>query len=262
MVEFKVGHKYENVKGVYKVVSIDGDSMVIRWDSGEQVTSTIELQRRIIERMEWERLEASRPRKKKSKCGGDFDGLGAGDFKDSVTGTSWRSRASLGGAVTTKLPSDKFKFNSWSIYGTPRIQWLDREHQEHHDTWFQAKFFVQLDEGHLSYGFCIERSDDPKDPKDDWKEFIFWLRDKKNEDWLNGVASNQNLDIRESGKNVSLASLLESLPEGRWRSAEIAKRVPKEQVLQRAESIADDISALFETLMPLYEASAPRAAIR
>jgi hypothetical protein len=51
---FKVGQEYENMKGAYKVLSIDGNTMRIRWESGEEITTTISLQSLIMMRMQRE----------------------------------------------------------------------------------------------------------------------------------------------------------------------------------------------------------------
>ncbi len=56
-IEFEVGDKYENMKGVYEVISINGGSMIIRWENGEQISTSTDLQRRIVQRMERERQE-------------------------------------------------------------------------------------------------------------------------------------------------------------------------------------------------------------
>jgi len=50
-IEFEVGEKYENMKGIYEVLSIDRNTMRIRWESGEEITTTVSLQSRIIMRM-------------------------------------------------------------------------------------------------------------------------------------------------------------------------------------------------------------------
>jgi hypothetical protein len=50
-VKFEIGEKYENMKGTYEVLSIDRNTMRIRWDSGEEVTTTVSLQSRIVRRM-------------------------------------------------------------------------------------------------------------------------------------------------------------------------------------------------------------------
>jgi hypothetical protein len=51
IIKFQVGQKYENMKGVYEVLSTDGNSMRIRWESGEEIATTMSLQRQIIIRM-------------------------------------------------------------------------------------------------------------------------------------------------------------------------------------------------------------------
>jgi hypothetical protein len=38
--KFEVGKKYENMKGSYEVLSIKGEGMRIRWDTGEEITTT------------------------------------------------------------------------------------------------------------------------------------------------------------------------------------------------------------------------------
>ena len=49
--EFEISKKYENMKGAYEVLSIDRNTMRIRWDSGEEITTTVSLQSKIIMRM-------------------------------------------------------------------------------------------------------------------------------------------------------------------------------------------------------------------
>ena len=70
--EFAVNEQYENEKGIFTVVSIDKQDMVIRWQNGEKITTNIDLQARIQKRKQREKIirEAednatkSRPRKK------------------------------------------------------------------------------------------------------------------------------------------------------------------------------------------------------
>ncbi len=48
--EFQVDEQYENEKGVFTVVSMDRENMVIRWADGEEIRTDIDLQRRIHSR--------------------------------------------------------------------------------------------------------------------------------------------------------------------------------------------------------------------
>ena len=67
-IRFEVGGKYENMKGVYEVIAIRRDSMDIRWENGEEITTPIELQQRIIERMRHEKeMEEAKALKKAKK---------------------------------------------------------------------------------------------------------------------------------------------------------------------------------------------------
>jgi hypothetical protein len=53
--EFVVGEKYENEKGVFTVMSIEKDEMVIRWTNGEEAETSLEFQDRIQQRRNWEK---------------------------------------------------------------------------------------------------------------------------------------------------------------------------------------------------------------
>ena len=88
-IQFEVGGKYENMKGVFEVIAIHRDSMDIRWENGEEITTPIELQQRIIERMEHEKeMEEAKAKQKakkakaaSSKAGKQFSGLEESDFR-------------------------------------------------------------------------------------------------------------------------------------------------------------------------------------
>jgi hypothetical protein len=54
---FMVGEKYENEKGIFSVMSIEKDSMVIQWANGEEIQTSIEFQGRIQKRREWEKTQ-------------------------------------------------------------------------------------------------------------------------------------------------------------------------------------------------------------
>ena len=71
--EFRVDEKYENEKGIFTVMSIERDEMVIRWANGEEVQTSMEFQGRIQKRRQWEKtLEeekavAAKPAPRKTK---------------------------------------------------------------------------------------------------------------------------------------------------------------------------------------------------
>jgi hypothetical protein len=285
-IEFKVGQEYENMKGAYRVLSVNRDTLCIRWESGEEVTTTVALQSRIIERMQRERELIRGKRGGKSKrprlpeYASKFEGLKEDDFSEDVAGTSWRHYNGLGGAVAVRVNSDRFDIASWPRYGLAEICWADLNDRRHDDVRLQAKFFARLDEDCLYCGLCIGGCNQTTDAKDDRNAFTVWLRDGKNESWLNTVASEQDLSIYDIEEEVfsgpitsgrgkwrlsnkgqgqeieSLADFLDGLTENARMDLQIVKRVEKDQVVPRGVEIADDIAQLFEMLMPLYEASA------
>ncbi len=283
-IEFAVGEKYRNRKGLYEVISRRGDKMVIQWEDGEKVETSVEFQRRIIDGMRFEKKvkeEKKLPPKKKSSSRkvSKFKGLSEGDFKNNITKTKWRGRPALGGAVTQKLDSDRYTFNSWAVYRIPSVHWADAAHRDSsEDIWRQAKFFAQVDEHSLFYGFYIERPDDKGLESQEWKHFLEWLKNPENEGWLKTIAEGNGLLIFDKENRFegtieavkgewkrrredeeedldSLYAFIDRLPEEHWLNLQIAKRIKKEEALERKEKIADDISSLFMVLMPLYEAS-------
>lgn len=291
-IEFRVGDKYENVKGPYEVISVDGDSMVIRWENGEEVSTAIDLQQRILERLDLEKrlkeaakqkkaVKPSKSRAASSRYGNKFSGFEEGDFKKNITATSWRSRSCLGGAVTGKLPSDKFSFNSWAVYRKPAIHWADISHRDRGNAWLQAKFFAEVDSEQLYYGLYLESPENSTDAQHDFAAFIAWLKDPKNEQWMCRVAAENDIAIYDLEEKRfkgmikahgdkwrihlpnghedidSLYAFLDDLPDERGLDLNIARIEKKEIVLTKEAAISDDISGLFEALMPLYDAATP-----
>jgi len=286
-IEFEVGGKYENMKGSYEVLSINDDTMQIRWETGEEIETDIEFQRRIIERMEFEQQRlADKKTKKGVKTAGagrvKFEGLKGSDFSKKVSGTIWRRRSCLGGAVKVFSDSDRLDIKSWSIARKPMIQWADVRHRNPDIFNYQGKFFVRLNEDNLCCGYCIERSKKADKNLGDWDVFMTWLMDTENEQRLKEIAFDRNLTICQltkdgdivwkihstdgkwqldkKGQEKSLDSLhdfLNKLSEGSRRiDLQISKIMSKQHVIEKGIGIADDISAIFEVLFPIYKASA------
>jgi hypothetical protein len=53
--EFSVDESYENEKGPFRVLSIESDEMLIRWENGEEAHTSVEFQGRIQLRRQWEK---------------------------------------------------------------------------------------------------------------------------------------------------------------------------------------------------------------
>ena len=55
-VKFVVDEQYENEKGVFTVISIRGDDMLIRWVDGKEIKTTVSFQQMIQRRRQREAL--------------------------------------------------------------------------------------------------------------------------------------------------------------------------------------------------------------
>lgn len=287
-IDFKVGEKYENEKGLFEVVSIKGDQMVIQWNTGETVKSTVEFQRRIQERRLFEKIEEEKAALSPSAKVKDassrsprkaFKGFQDGDFSNKISKTKWRTRVQLGGSVLPHLPSIRFDFNSWSAKRQNELHWADTTHWRSKQSAYPAKFFARADETSLAWGFYIERPDQTGAISADWVSFVNWLREKKNDQWLRSVANEDGLVIYDAhqscfggvikpaagnwaveGSSVrnkvsALGAFIESLPSTSWLDLMIAKRISKEEAIARGNAIVTDMAKLFDCLLPLYEAA-------
>jgi len=186
---FVVGGRYRNRQGAYRVLSIQGDRMTIRYDSGQEAQVSVETQMRIRANMEAERdarpaAAAERVRSKGHRASGrkptHFEGLCEQDFQRGVAGTSWRRRSSLGGLLAEELSlAAGAVFQSYAIYRRAEVHIARPEHYDKSDRrgWRAAKFLFRLDPEQAFYGFYIEKNNGPMDSTWLWPNLMAALRD-------------------------------------------------------------------------------------
>ncbi len=103
-----------------------------------------------------------------------------GDFKDDVTGTSWRRREGFGGLLAARLAAlSKQAFESYSIYRRPEVYVALPQFFAPGDSRRNAKFFFNLDDRAAHHGFWIEKSDEAMDATWDWLRFTAALTREK-----------------------------------------------------------------------------------
>jgi hypothetical protein len=280
--EFNVDEQYENEKGVFRVISIQGDEMIIRWENGEEIRTEIDLQLRIAERRQREKQEResagnpspkSTPREKTV-----FSGFAPTDFKKSGSGTTWRSRSQLGAAVAQKIDTTRFKFNSWAFGNKPEMHVQDIEHHGHAETDYQARFFIRVDYRALYYGFRVARPDNKGGTSTDWNAFSGWLNQQENEQMLHAIAVEDNLTVcnltspssgtllasddgwraDESGRQPckeALTGYINDTPETRPFDLQLAGTIDKDDAVACGRDIVGNIAQLFTRLLPLYQAA-------
>lgn len=278
---FAKGCHYENMKGSYQVLSIDGNTMRIQWENGEESVTEVKLQDRILSRFEREvraakaRRLSTRQEEVEPQFGPGFHGLVPLDFTLDAAKMTWRSRTSgLGTAVTQELGVGEFCFGFWSPFRKPAILWADVDQKTGSTARPQAGFFCRLDEERAYYGFFVERSSED-DGRGDWHRFNEWLAGADHENWLRTLAAANGLkffdsrdgsclqpagaqwvQVREEGRTdvPSLGGFLQAHPGEAGTVLECAVVVEKDRVVRRAQKLGRDIAQVFELLMPLYRA--------
>lgn len=279
--EFSVDEQYENEKGVFRVIAIQGDEMIIRWENGEEIRTEIDLQLRIAERRQREKQErefADNP--SKSATAGEkpvFSGFAPTDFKKSASGTIWRSRSQLGAAVAQKIDTARFKFNSWAFGNKPEMHVQDIEHHGLTENEYQARFFIRVDYRALYYGFRVARPDNKGDVAADWKAFSDWLIHQENERMLHEIAVKEKLTVcnlvsPSSGALLAsddgwcadkagcqsceaLTGYINDTPETRPFDLQLSGIIEKDEAVACGLDIVENIARLFTRLLPLYQAA-------
>jgi hypothetical protein len=290
-IQFEVGGKYENMKGVFEVIAIRRDSMDIRWESGEEISTPIELQQRIIERMQHEKemeaakaLQKAKKSKASSKAGKQFTGLEESDFSNTVSKTSWRGRGQLGGAVAQRFKTKQFKFNSWAVLRKPEVNWLDVKRQKQEDLPLQGKFFARVESDHFFYGLTVPAPAPSETQASDWHRLMDWLVKPENDAWLKKQCLAHDLHLCDLGKQgfsgtiaskedqwvaeqagksepslEPLSTFLSTCVKSDGVDLRIQKQIDKATAIDKKQGIAGDMATLFETLMPIYAAIAGTA---
>jgi hypothetical protein len=286
---FQPGERYENRRGLFEVISVDENSMRIRWDTGEEIDTSVAFQAKILANMDREFAEASvQKRGKTPKSFGEyFRGLHAEDFAEDVTGTHWRAREQLGGAVT-KLLDVREPYNSWSIYGRPEVHWASVSRYRLHHSSVQAKFLARVNAEEMLFGLYLERSNQTSDNQDDWVKFVAWVSKAQNATWLHetllrsgsvitnpynnwpdlafygtisptsaGYSWNRPAKPESAFRPDQLGQTLGELSAEHWLNVVLGRTISKEVAVSEGARIAATIADLFNTLLPVYENTTP-----
>jgi hypothetical protein len=255
--------------------------MRIRWESGEESETDLELQDRILSRFEREvRAAKARPSTPPEEAephfGPRFRGLVATDFTLDAAKTTWRSRTSgIGSSVTQALDAGEFCFGFRVPFRKPMILWADVDQRTGSAAQLQTGFFCRLDEARAYYGFFVERSSEA-DGKGNWHRFLEWLNVPEHEETLRSLAAQHGLkifDCQETSSFMqasgpqwawaegdqhtdvpSLGTFLSGRPAEPGTVLECAVVVEKDRAVRRTLKLGRDIAQTFELLMPLYRA--------
>ena len=171
---FEVGKTYRNRIGEYVVQEIEGNRMTIRYEDGRTLATTVRIQARIWENIQFEhqmamaeerkRLAAEErkaamqraARAKREKAKPKFAGFKASDFEPKQRGIAWSTRKQLGKVLAYELTeSADGTFGHWIV---PRRSKLEVGRQDSFNTEnreINASFLIAASEDGLSFGLKV-----------------------------------------------------------------------------------------------------------
>jgi hypothetical protein len=192
---FQEGKTFRNRVAEYVVVSIDGEQMKIRYVGGGTLTTTVGIQARIWENIQFEeqmaRAEerqrlareaslAARARKRRERARPKFTGFESSDFEPKQRGIAWSSRKQLGRVLAYDLGQRvKGAYGHWivprqSAVHVARKDKFDRDRRDR-----IAAFFVSAGEEGVSCGFYVAKPDGKVDASWPWSVLVAALAKEK-----------------------------------------------------------------------------------
>ncbi len=301
---FEVDGIYRNRKGEYKVLEISDQDMVIRFLNGETVRTTVAMQVRIWENIMIEEsahvssgkvkrqpTKSTKPTKPRARrLGKDFQGFEEKDFKEGVTGTSWRAKNNLGGLLVLQLSEGaQEEWVSSSVYRRAVVYIAQSKLSKKEQGVRKAKFKFGLDEQRAKFGFYIEKNDGPMDEAWDWLRFMtalekdvslcrkiehaiskyeleweVYLWDKQNEGGLAMIVqvTDDGLMMRHLVENwvaefscERFFSALNTIDDQQWCDLYLVSKMGKNLAIKQGTKVAATAAEVYKALMPLYIAS-------
>jgi hypothetical protein len=305
---FEVGKTYRNRAGEYVVQAIEGERMRIRYDDGRTLVTSVQVQARIWENIQFEkqmarteerrrqaqearreaRQRTARARRVRAKP--SFDGLEESDFEEKKRGIAWSSRKELGRVLAYELTQRTGgSFAHWIVPRQSKIDIGLKEHYDKESSETNAAFSVTVDEEGVLYGFRVGRPSGKARADWPWSRLVASLADAEPvRKALHAALDKQglNLDVyamevsygpvgritaeddgflwqhEDAGQEVTrhmsgeeVAEYLQSVAPSRRCDLYVGKRLSPQMALQAGAIIATVVTSVFESLMPLYEAS-------
>lgn len=282
-VKFQVGQTYANREGTYEVLSVDSKAgrMEVRFEGGakrsldmaiqSRIVQNLQLEDRIAVRAEQERTAPPRPRGSRTKraLGREFSGMRPEDFLDTVTGTTWRSRASLAGGVAELLQQHfgmPFKSKAPRTWARAFLSHQVDELKNGEGPPHIAKYILSAGKQGFQYGLYLERLDE-RDR--DWERFAAKIAQdgelRKLVDDLEGLRMQVFLHrngvpeplLAEDASWEDRLDAMSTRHDGEYRDLYLSFTLPVDEAVARGRGLMDDVAEALVKLAPLYTAATP-----
>lgn len=224
-----------------------------------------------------------------AKHGTAFHGLKETDFQTTITGTSWRARSGLGGLLALRLSKlSGREFESRAVARQPRVFVTLPNEVTPKASLHKAKFVFGVDETEAYHGFYVEKNAEEMDDSWDWPRLIGALnenlalrrtvQDAMEEYDLSWVIELIDSDgapkqtatvaIETGGLALRVAgddgvrtlewsdfiAYLEELDDDDSCNLSLSQHIAKADAIELGVDIADEVSAVWQALLPLYDA--------
>jgi len=218
-----------------------------------------------------------------SEWGRDFTGLTATDLKNGVSGTHWRSRDSLGGALAMALSrSTGRRFSSWAVYRRADVHIAMPDRFREANKVSCAKFALELAPDEALSGFYCEKPDQPMDTCWDWLRLEQALSDVRLQQTLTVAMKQLGLHWRldpgdttipittviadhpllwQAPGSVSEAigwdeflARLRAWPQDRWLNLYLGRVRTGAEAISLGAGLAAQLATEYAAVLPLYDA--------
>lgn len=234
-----------------------------------------------------QRTAAARPTRsagspRSRRAGYAFTGLVASDFRTNTEGTTWRRATTLAGLLAQTLRDKTGRdFVHHSVYRRQQVLFgepprFDKDNSDKFN--FQpAKFFIQLTDTEARYGFYIEKPSGDRHPSSEWNTFLTAVTRpaiQTTVDWAAQAAplrwqieQSYAPEFRERTvwqqrvapeRWPEVVALLEAATpdKTRWIDLYLEASMSPDEAIAAGVAIAEPITAVFQSLLPVYDACA------
>ena len=264
---FEVGKTYRNRIGEYVVQEIEGDRMTIRYEDGRTLATTVGIQARIWENIQFEhqmamaeerkRLAAEErkaarrraARLKRERAKPKFAGFEESDFEPKKRGIAWKTRKQLGRVLAYELTqSTEGTFGHWIVPRRSKLQVgrLDKFNTENRE--LNAAFLIAADEDGLSFGFNVGKPAGRSKAAWPWRALVYkMVRTKSLSKALHKALEEHDLQIDVWAMSKSFSQVARITAEGKgflWEHEDAEQEVSRQM---NGEELAEYLKSVTPT---------------
>lgn len=233
-----------------------------------------------------------RTRTRRTHTPPEYAGFEPGDFDFEGRGIAWSGRRDLGRVLAYELSRRApGTYGHWIVPYQSEVHVAQKEHYDTDNRELNAAFFVSTSEDGASYGLHVGKPGGKEKPTWPWSmlmdaldeegglreslrlvmgqhqlRLVVYATDLSHEQvaritveednfvWQH-EAQDQEVTREMTGKQV--AAYLHGLAPGKRSDLYLGKWIPAAEVVKAGSDIADEIVVVFESLLPVYEASTP-----